>query len=68
MFHAFRESLIRYFHRRLSDINVLISQNQWEFINISDNKLLATAELERHYLQHGREKYNMIDLFYNLYM
>ena len=35
---------------------------------MSDNKRLATAELERHYVQHGREKYDMIDISYKWYV
>ena len=55
-FHTFRESLARYAHIGSSDIGFLSSQNKFELIGISDNKRLAIAELERHYLQNGRDK------------
>ena len=41
-------------HSGLSDTGISCSQTMWAFISMFDSNSLPTAELERHYLQHGR--------------
>ena len=50
MFHTFREPQQPYAHQGLSDIGILSSQNLFEFIGMSAKMILATEELESHYL------------------
>ena len=49
-FLTFRGFQIRYAHQGLSDICILSGQNRSTFISIYDTNMIATAELERHYL------------------
>ena len=46
--HTFRESLIRYAHRGLSDICILSRQHRSTFIIIYEQIIIATVERERH--------------------
>ena len=58
--HTFNDTKIRYAHTCLSDTCILSSRNQWEFMCMSDHSLLATAELDRHCLQHLSDNWNAI--------
>ena len=55
VFQHFHETDIIDAHSGLSNTGILCSQTLWAFICLFDWKRLPTVELERHYLQNGRD-------------